>query len=75
MRRLASENMLDSLFQEKPNISKEMMAVNERRIEAIKERMATSGGVFIDDSRAREFIQKTEMHHQEQLKQAALKEE
>ena len=56
MRRLASENMLDSLFQEKPNISKEMMAVNERRIEAIKERMATSGGEFIDDSRAREFI-------------------
>jgi triphosphoribosyl-dephospho-CoA synthetase len=60
--RQANENMLDSLFQEKRNISKEMMAANEKRIEAIMERMVVTGGLVSadDGGRARDFIQKTE---------------
>ena len=36
----ASNDMLDGLFQEKRNIAREMAAVNERRIEVIKEKLA-----------------------------------
>lgn len=42
--------MLDGLFQEKRNISKELGALNEKRIEVIKERLAQQGAtVGVDD--------------------------
>ena len=68
---LTNENMLDSLFQEKRNISKEMMAQNEKRIEIIKERMQT----VTDTQRARDFVSKTEQLREEQLRQEQLKED
>lgn len=53
----APQDMLDGLFQEKRNISKELGAINEKRIEVIKERLAQQGAaVGVDDQRTKEFI-------------------
>ena len=78
--------MLDSLFQEKRNKAKEYALQNERRIEAIKEKMYsssfagggggnTNGGLFNDEGRVIEYIQKNEMQFKEQLKKEAQDEE
>ncbi len=66
----APTDMLDGLFQEKRNIAKEMAQQNERRIEVIKEKMASLGAsVSVDDGRTKVFIEKNERLHLEQLKQ------
>lgn len=52
-----------------------MGAINEKRIEAIKERMQHTGGNFIDDNRALDFIQRTEQAAQEQIKHQTLLDE
>lgn len=76
--------MLDSLFQEKRNKAKEYAIQNERRIEAIKEKMYSSsfagggdnrGGLFNDEGRVIDYIQKNELQFKEQLKKEAQDEE
>jgi hypothetical protein len=71
-------DMLNQLFEQKRNFSKEMMAVKERRIELIQEKMNTSGNVFAakgDESRLKDYMSRTEQQAREIEKQLALKDE
>ena len=71
-------DMLNQLFEQKRNVAKEMMAVKERRIELIQEKMNTSGNVFAakgDESRLKDYMSRTEQQAREIEKQLALKDE
>lgn len=71
-------DMLNQLFEQKRNVAKEMMAVKERRIELIQEKLHFSGGAFAtngDESRLKDYMTRTEQQAREIEKQQALKDE
>ena len=72
--------MLNQLFEQKRNVAKEMMAVKERRIELIQEKMHMTGhGAGLaasgDESRLKDYMSRAEQQAREIDRQQALKEE